>query len=79
MCQETKGTKVKRNRSFLHHTIRTIAIIVKHKTSAATRIQVKINMRNALRKIGHMEDDYNAVIDKLIIEHNRSSLVEHGK
>jgi len=44
-----------------------------------TTIQVKTNTRNALRKIGHMGDDYNAVIEKLIIEHNRSSLVEYGK
>ena len=47
--------------------------------SATTTIQVKTNTRNALRKIGHMGDDYNAVIERLIIEHNRSSLVEHGK
>ena len=26
-----------------------------------------------------MGDDYNAVIERLIIEHNRSRLVEHGK
>ena len=47
--------------------------------SATTTIQVKTNTRNSLRKIGHMGDDYNAVIERLIIEHNRSSLVEHGK
>ena len=47
--------------------------------SATTTIQVRINTRDALRKIGHTGDDYNAVIERLIIEHNRSSLVEHGK
>ncbi|HUW66742.1 MAG TPA: hypothetical protein VMW20_01705 [Candidatus Nanoarchaeia archaeon] len=26
-----------------------------------------------------MGDDYNTVIENLIIEHNRYSLVEHGK
>ena len=47
--------------------------------SITTTIQVKTNTRNALRKIGYMGDDYNTVIEKLIIEHNRSRLVEHGK
>ena len=41
---------------------------------ASTTIQVKTNTRDALRKIGQMGDDYNTVI-----EHNRNSLVEHGK
>ena len=47
--------------------------------SATTTIQVKTDTRNTLRKIGHMGDDYNAVIERLIVEHNRNSLVEHGK
>lgn len=47
--------------------------------SATTTIQLKTNTRDALRKIGHMGDDYNTVIENLIIEHNRNSLVEHGK
>lgn len=47
--------------------------------SATTTIQVKTNTHNALRKIGYVGDDYNAVIEKLIIEHNRISLVEHDK
>ena len=60
-------------------TISTIATIVKHNMSATTTIQVKTDTRNTLRKIGHMGDDYNAVIERLIVEHNRNSLVEHGK
>jgi hypothetical protein len=47
--------------------------------SATTTIQIKTETRDNLREIGHMGDDYNTVIEKLIIEHNRNSLVEHGK
>ena len=60
-------------------TISTIATIVKHNMSATTTIQVKTDTRDTLREIGHMGDDYNAVIERLIIEHNRNSLVEHSK
>ena len=63
----------------LRCTICTIATIVKHDMSATTTIQVKTNTRDTLRKIGHMGDDYNTVIERLIVEHNRNSLVEHGK
>jgi hypothetical protein len=47
--------------------------------SATTTIQIKTETRDNLREIGHMGDDYNTVIENLIIEHNRNSLVEHGK
>jgi len=47
--------------------------------SATTTIQVKTNTRDTLRKIGNMGDDYNTVIEKLIIEHNRNNLVNHSK
>ena len=47
--------------------------------SATTTIQIKTNTRDTLREIGHMGDDYNTVIENLIIEHNHNSLVEHGK
>ena len=47
--------------------------------NATTTIQVKTNTRDTLRTIGHMGDDYNAVIERLIVEHNRSRLVEHSK
>ncbi|MBW6517311.1 MAG: hypothetical protein K0A89_02260 [ANME-2 cluster archaeon] len=47
--------------------------------SATTTIQVKTNTRDALLEIGHMGDDYNTVIENLIIEHNRNCLVEHSK
>ena len=47
--------------------------------SATTTIQIKTETRDTLREIGHMGDDYNTVIENLIIEHNRNSLVEHGK
>ena len=35
--------------------------------SATTTIQLKTNTRDALREIGHMGDDYNTVIENLII------------
>jgi len=61
------------------HTINTIATIAMHIMTATTTIQVKTTTRNALRKIGSMGDDYNTVIERLIIEHNRNNLVEYGK
>ena len=44
-----------------------------------TTIQVKKQTRDELRAIGSMGDDYNAVIEKLIREHNRNKLVEYSK
>jgi hypothetical protein len=44
-----------------------------------TTIQVKKQTRDELRAIGSMGDDYNAVIENLIREHNRNKLVEHSK
>ncbi|MGP8329348.1 MAG: hypothetical protein ACT6FF_03370 [Methanosarcinaceae archaeon] len=47
--------------------------------STTTTIQVNTTTRDTLREIGHMGDDYNTVIERLIVEHNRNSLVEHSK
>ncbi|HII00883.1 TPA: hypothetical protein HA351_04275 [Methanosarcinaceae archaeon] len=44
-----------------------------------TTIQIKKQTRDQLRAIGAMGDDYNSVIEKLIIEHNRNELVEYGE
>ncbi len=44
-----------------------------------TTIQVKKEVRDELKKLGSMDDDYNSVIEKLIREHNRNRLVEHGR
>jgi hypothetical protein len=44
-----------------------------------TTIQIKKQTRDQLRAIGSMGDDYNSVIEKLIIEHNRNKLIEHGE
>jgi len=44
-----------------------------------TTIQVKKEVRDELKKLGSMDDDYNSVIEKLIREHNRNMLVEHGR
>jgi hypothetical protein len=46
--------------------------------SETTTIQVKKSTRDALRSIGHMGEDYNTVIEGLLIEHNRNKLVEYS-
>ncbi|MFW5904426.1 MAG: hypothetical protein ACOC89_04310 [Candidatus Saliniplasma sp.] len=46
---------------------------------STTTIQIKKEVRDDLKKIGHMGDDYNSVIEKLIKEHNRNKLVEYGR
>lgn len=46
---------------------------------ATTTIQVKKEIRDDLRKLGDMDDDYNSVIKKLIKEYNRNRLVEHSR
>ena len=47
--------------------------------SGTTTIQITTDTRDALRAIGSMGDDYNTVIEMLIMGHNRDKLVEHGK
>ncbi|ATU09113.1 hypothetical protein [Methanohalophilus portucalensis] len=47
--------------------------------ASSTPIQVKAQTRDALREMGSMEDDYNSVIEKLIIEHNRNSFLENSR
>lgn len=44
-----------------------------------TTIQVKKDVRDELKELGTMDDDYNSVIEKLIREHNRKKLVEHSQ
>ncbi len=44
-----------------------------------TTIQIKKDVRNELKKLGTMDDDYNSIIEKLIREHNRNMLVEYSK
>ncbi len=44
-----------------------------------TTIQIKEDVRDDLKKIGNMDDDYNSVIKKLIKEHNRNKLVEYSQ
>lgn len=46
---------------------------------STTTIQIKKEIRDDLKKIGNMGDDYNSVIEKLIKEHNRNKLVEYGR
>ncbi|MBP1910652.1 hypothetical protein [Methanolobus bombayensis] len=43
-----------------------------------TTIQVKKSTRDNLRSIGHMGEDYNTVIERLIMEHNRNKVVEYS-
>ena len=47
--------------------------------SGTTTIQITTDTRDTLRAIGSMGDDYNTVIEMLIMEHNRDNLVEYGK
>ncbi|MDD3247347.1 MAG: hypothetical protein PHF18_10960 [Methanosarcina sp.] len=44
-----------------------------------TTIQITKQTRDQLRAIGSMGDDYNNVIEKLIIEHNKNRLAEYGQ
>ena len=44
-----------------------------------TTIQITKQTREELLKIGTMGDDYNKVINELIIEHNRNKLAEYGE
>ncbi len=47
--------------------------------SDTTTIKVKKSTRDALRSIGHMGEDYNTVINRLIREHNRNELAKCGR
>jgi len=44
-----------------------------------TTIQIKSSVRDELKKLGDMDDDYNSVIERLIREHNRNKLVDYSK
>jgi len=46
--------------------------------SETTTIQISKDTRDELKAIGKMGDDYNAVIRKLIHEHNCNELIEEG-
>ncbi|MGM0406276.1 MAG: hypothetical protein ACQEQM_09075 [Thermoplasmatota archaeon] len=46
---------------------------------STTTIQVKKEVRDELKKLGDMGDDYNSVIESLIKEHNRNRLVEYSR
>jgi predicted CopG family antitoxin len=60
-------------------TIITIGVIVSPDTMGTTTIQIQTDVRDALREIGAMGDDYNSVIERLIKEHNRQYLVEYSR
>ncbi|MBP1910644.1 hypothetical protein [Methanolobus bombayensis] len=47
--------------------------------SETTTIQVKKSTRDTLRSIGYMGEDYNTVIERLIMEHNRNKVVEYSR
>lgn len=44
-----------------------------------TTIQIKSSVRDELKKLGDMDDDYNSVIERLIREHNKNRLVDYSK
>jgi hypothetical protein len=47
--------------------------------SETTTIQIIKQNLAELRKIGMMGEDYNKVINDLIVEHNRNKLAEYGE
>ncbi|HII00234.1 TPA: hypothetical protein HA351_00810 [Methanosarcinaceae archaeon] len=56
----------------------TIADIAQ-KMDETTTIKIKTRTRDELRALGSMGDDYNIVIEKLILEHNRNKFVEYSR
>jgi hypothetical protein len=62
------------NRVAINYVIAIIAIMPE-----TTTIQITKQTREELLKIGTIGDDYNKVINDLIIEHSRNKLIEHGK
>ena len=46
---------------------------------STTTIQINKEVRDELKKVGDMGDDYNSVIEKLIREHNRNKLVDYSR
>jgi hypothetical protein len=44
-----------------------------------TPISITKQTREELQQIGTIGDDYNKVINDLIVEHNRNELAEHGE
>ncbi len=57
------------------HSIITIIAIMPETTT----IQITKQTREELLKIGTIGDDYNKVINDLIVEHSRFKLIEYGK
>jgi hypothetical protein len=51
-----------------------IAVVIE-----TTTIQITTNTRDQLRELGKTGEDYNAVIRRLIIEHNLDKLIEKGE
>ncbi len=47
--------------------------------SETTTIQITKQILEELRKIGKMGDDYNKVINDLIVEHNMNKLTERSE
>ena len=47
--------------------------------SETTTIQITKQIREELRKIGKMGDDYNKVLNDLIVEHNMNKLAERSE
>ncbi len=47
--------------------------------SETTTIRISTEVRDSLKGLGDIGDDYNAVIDRLIREHNRESLVQYSR
>lgn len=46
---------------------------------STTTIPIPKEIRDELKKVGDMDDDYNSVIEKLLREHNRNQLIEYSR
>ena len=47
--------------------------------SETTTIRISVENRDTLRELGNLGDDYNTVIERLIREHNRESLITYSR
>jgi hypothetical protein len=47
--------------------------------SETTTIRISVETRDTLKELGNLGDDYNTVIERLIREHNRESLINYSR
>jgi hypothetical protein len=47
--------------------------------SETTTIRIRTDTRDQLKQLGNLGDDYDIVIERLIMEHNRENLVNYSR